>query len=61
MVMNLGLIMILLNINYRGTVNIKDLSFLFLGKYTDITADWYYNLGSIIILTMIFNISFPII
>jgi ABC-type sugar transport system permease subunit len=31
------------------------------GKYNDLTPDWYMNIGTIIILTMIFNISFPII
>lgn len=31
------------------------------GKYNDLTPDWYLNIGTIVILTMIFNITFPII
>lgn len=33
--------------------------FLFQGQYEDITSDWYISIGSIIIMTMIFNITFP--
>jgi len=60
--MNMALIIILLNINF-GSKNkdISSFSFLLQGRFNDITADWYMNIGTIVILTMIFNISFPII
>lgn len=35
--------------------------FLLQGRYNDLTPDWYNNIGTVIIMTMIFNISFPII
>lgn len=35
--------------------------FLLQGRYNDLTPDWYINIGTVIIMTMIFNISFPII
>ena len=60
LVMNMGLIMILLNYNYNGQINLTEVSFIFLGKYDDFTADWYESIGSIIILTLIFNIATPI-
>lgn len=60
LIMNMGLIMILLNINYNSTLNNEDISFLFLGRYKDFTPDWYNNIGSIIILTMVFNILTPL-
>ena len=59
--MNMALIMIILNMNFTASVSMNDVSFLLQGKYNDLTADWYLNIGTIIILTMIFNISFPII
>ena len=59
--MNMGLIMILLNINYNQTTTFSSISFIFLGRYSDFTSDWYDNIGGIIILTMIFNIAFSII
>jgi hypothetical protein len=37
------------------------MSFMFAGKYDGFTADWYSVIGTIIIMTMIFNITFPII
>lgn len=64
MMMDMGLIIILLNTQYNNNPNwAKETTFSFLvqGKYHDITADWYFNIGSIIILTMLFNISFPLI
>lgn len=62
LILNMGVIMILLNINFNQTLfNSQDISFLFTGKYDDFTADWYSNIGAVIILTMIFNIAFPII
>jgi hypothetical protein len=60
LIMNMGLIMILLNINYRNSIDLNQVSFIFLGKYDDFTSDWYENIGAIIILTMIFNIATPI-
>lgn len=60
--MNMALIIILLNINYgKSNIDFSSFSFLLQGKFDDITADWYMNIGTIVILTMIFNISFPII
>jgi len=41
LIMNMGLIMILLNINYSGSLNLSQVSFLFTGNYTDMTSDWY--------------------
>jgi hypothetical protein len=61
LIMNMGLIMILLNINYNNSISIQEISFIFLGRYDDFTSDWYSYIGAIIILTMIFNIAFPII
>lgn len=62
LILNMGVIMIILNINFSGGVfSYQNISFLFTGKYEDFTSDWYSNIGSIIILTMIFNIAFPII
>lgn len=46
---------------FSSSVNMTQVSFLFQGKYSSIAADWYISIGSIIIMTMIFNISFPII
>ena len=62
-IMNMGLIIILINTQYNQNPSDLTTSFRFLvqGKYKDITADWYVNIGSIIILTMIFNVSFPLI
>jgi hypothetical protein len=58
----MGVIMILLNVNFSGaTFSYSNISFMFTGKYEDFTADWYSNIGSVIILTMVFNIAFPII
>lgn len=61
LIMNMGLIMILLNFNYQNSIQVQQISFIFLGKYDDFSSDWYINIGAIIILTMIFNIAFPII
>jgi hypothetical protein len=62
LILNMGVIMILLNINFTGGVfSYQNMSFIFTGKYDDFTSDWYSNIGSLIILTMIFNIAFPII
>ena len=61
-IMNMGLIIILINTQYsQGISDIASFKFLVQGKYKDITADWYINIGSIIILTMFFNVSFPLI
>jgi hypothetical protein len=57
----MGVVMILLNMKFTTSVGMTSVGFLFQGKYSDIAADWYINIGSIIILTMIFNISFPVI
>lgn len=59
--MNMALVMILLNINYQNSNTLQQVSFIFLGKFDDFTSDWYYAIGSIIILTMIFNIAFSLI
>lgn len=55
----MGLIIILLKLNFRETVNIHDLSFLFMGIYNDITTGWYYEIGVIIIMTLAINILMP--
>lgn len=59
--MNMGLIMILLNLNYNNSQSLKEISFIFLGRYNDFTSDWYENIGSIIVFTMVFNIAFSFI
>lgn len=46
---------------YSAGFDAKQVSFLLQGKYNDLTPDWYINIGTIIIMTMIFNISFPIV
>jgi hypothetical protein len=62
LVMNLGLVMILINEQFSSNpINAGGLSFLFQGTYVDFTAAWYINIGSIIILTLLFNIMFPVI
>lgn len=62
LIMNMALIMIILNIQYNtSNIEAEQFSFLLQGKYSDITPDWYMNIGTIIVLTMIFNITFPII
>ncbi len=64
LIMDMGLIIILLNTQYNSNPNwAKETTFSFLvqGKYNDITAGWYFNIGAILILTMVFNISFPLI
>jgi uncharacterized membrane protein len=60
LVMNMALIMIILNMSYSGSSS-TSFGFLLQGKYSDLSPDWYINIGTIIILTMIFNITFPII
>ena len=35
--------------------------FLFEGTYKDLTADWYRDIGIIIIITLLFNMLTPII
>lgn len=61
LMMNMALVMILLNINYNQTVTFSSINFIFQGKYTDFTSDWYENIGGIIIMTMVFNIAFSVI
>jgi len=56
----MGIIMILLNFNYNNSIGIQSLNVLFTNRYDDFTPDWYLHIGSIIILTMIFNIMTPI-
>lgn len=36
------------------------INFLFQGQFNDLTSDWYIKIGSIVIMTMIFNIFFPL-
>lgn len=60
LILNMGLILILLNLNYNNSTFLQEANFLFLGKYNDFTPDWYNNIGTIITLTLIFNITFPI-
>ena len=59
--MNSALIMIILNMKYSGGTAPSEVGFLLQGRYGDFTADWYSNIGSVIILTMVFNITFPVI
>ena len=61
LIMNTVLIMIILNMKYTNGVDKSEVSFLLQGKYNDLTPDWYVDIGTVIIMTMIFNISFPII
>lgn len=61
LVMNMALIMIILNMKYSTGTDMNQVSFLLQGRYSDFTPDWYVGIGTVIILTMIFNISFPII
>lgn len=60
LILNMGLIIILIKLNYKTVIEIKNLSFLFQGTYNDLTSDWYYEIGVIIILTLAFNIIIPI-
>ena len=58
----MGLIIILINTQYNNDPSFfNTFSFLVQGKFKDITSGWYLNIGSIIILTLMFNISFPLI
>lgn len=59
LIMNMGLIIVLLNFSYPGDLNYEGLKFLFQGQFNDLTSDWYISIGSIVIMTMIFNIFFP--
>jgi len=61
LMMNMALVMILLNINYANTVNFTSINFIFQGKFSDFTSDWYETIGGILIMTMIFNIAFSVI
>ena len=61
LVMNMGLIIILIKLNYSNFLRIRDLSFLFQGTYKDLTSDWYQQIGVIIILTLAFNIVIPFV
>jgi hypothetical protein len=61
LIMNMVLIMIFLNMKYTTGTNMTQASFLLQGRYNDLTPDWYSNIGTVIVMTMIFNISFPII
>ena len=56
----MGLIMILLNLKF-DVKNAEAVGFLFSGEYSDLTADWFISIAPIIVLTMIFNIAFPLI
>jgi hypothetical protein len=63
--MNMGLIIVLLNFNFKGdfninTNNINQIHFLFQGHFNDLTSDWYIKIGPIVIMTMLFNIFFPL-
>ena len=41
LIMNMGLVMILLKLDFDDEWNDQNLYFLFLGTYNDVTADWY--------------------
>ena len=56
----MGLLMILLKLDYNGKWNDQNVHFLFLGTYNDITTDWYVEIGTIITLTLAINILIPI-
>lgn len=60
LIMNMGLVIILLKLNYRSDFTIDNLSFLFMGVYEDITSDWYLEVGTIIMLTLAINIMIPV-
>ena len=61
LIMNMGLIIVLINFKYDNSeLNKNQLSFLFQGQFKDISSDWYIAIGTIIVVTMIFNIAFPI-
>lgn len=55
----MALIIIILSIDTHNNNSTNIFSFLFQGTYNDITADWYLEVGLIIILTMIFNLFSP--
>lgn len=62
LIMNMGLIILVLNFKF-STENIdasNQVNFLFRGRFDDLTSDWYIGVGPIIIVTMVFNIIFPI-
>ena len=61
LMMNMGIIIILLNFNYNNSTQLQEVSFIFQGKYNDFTSDWYGNIGGIIVLTMVFNITFSLV
>ena len=41
LIMNMGLIIILIKLNYNYELKIDNLTFLFQGTYKDLTSDWY--------------------
>lgn len=60
LLLNTCLVIVLINLKLDVNTNLSLVSFLFGGTYADITADWYYNVGIVILFTMVFNIFMPI-
>ncbi|KAL4505499.1 hypothetical protein ABPG72_002561 [Tetrahymena utriculariae] len=52
---NTGLILLLTNINFDITTT-GTLQFLFGGNYDDLSPEWFKNVGSVIILTLLINV-----
>ncbi len=54
-----GLLLLVINVDYGLATNShvpSGLLFLFDGQYSDLTTEWYLNVGTVIILTMTINI-----
>ena len=56
----MGLIVLLLELKFYNFAQIENLNFLFSGTFTDVTSDWYLKIGSIVVLTLSFNIFIPV-
>ena len=64
MFINTGLILLITNIdfNYNSPSEISSLQFLFGGKYSDISPEWFKNVGTVILLTIAINtVSTPLV
>lgn len=59
---DLALIIIILSLNVRSSESTtNDNNFLTVGQFSDLSADWYRDVGIIITVNMFFNIFAPII
>lgn len=59
MFVNTGLILLVINSDFGAQDN-KDIpsqiKFLFGGQYNDLTPEWFNNVGTVLLLTMIVNV-----